>query len=132
MTEHEFEMEELTRKLNAARAAIALQDQTIVVLVHEIVKECPDRKIVKIWIMELRDRSIGRLVEMEEPMPNYGDVFTIEEFEQDCLSGALIDYDGTGRYMIDGKTQTMVPCRPSDIAAGIKLQGFSHVAWYNK
>lgn len=56
-------------------------------------------------------------------------VMTIEEFEEYCKSGYLIDYDGFGYPVRDGK-YAKIHIRPSkrdDIP-----KDATHVVWYNR
>jgi hypothetical protein len=66
-----------------------------------------------------------------EPLPDYGDLFTLKEFEQDCKSGMLIDYDGTGYYAFKDEMSDK-PANPSYFKAGDIDRDFTHVMWFNK
>ena len=37
------------------------------------------------------------------PIPEYGDLMTIEEFIKNCEDGIFIDYDGSGYYALKGQ-----------------------------
>jgi hypothetical protein len=65
------------------------------------------------------------------PIPDYGDVFTLDEFVRSCKSHSIIDYDGSGEYAIDGK-MTGVAAVPSCIVAGEVETQFTHVVWFSK
>ena len=61
----------------------------------------------------------------------FGDLFTLEEFEQLCRDGSFIDNDGHGKYS-DGKLVSNIRIIPSDVTHGKVLMGWTHVVWYNK
>jgi hypothetical protein len=66
------------------------------------------------------------------PMPDYGDLMTVEEFRSRVESGGFIDYDGFGDLATeDGVSDIQV--RPSNFeeVAAIYHQ-FTHVCWYNR
>jgi hypothetical protein len=68
-------------------------------------------------------------------LSKYGDLFTLEEFKNDCLEGYFNNYDGTGLYS-DGVYEYGNPwentARPSDFISGKNRTDFSHVVWFNK
>ncbi len=66
-----------------------------------------------------------------KPTPEYGDLFTIEEFIKMVNSGSFIDYDGSGNYS-NGTEMTDIEVWPSDIAAGNIKKEWSHVVWFNR
>lgn len=71
-------------------------------------------------------------VEFEQPIPDYGDVFTIEEFKKDCDAGLFVNSDGMGYYGFKDMMSS-VPCYPSKIRTGEKtVIKFTHVIWFNK
>ncbi len=58
------------------------------------------------------------------------DVMTIAEFKALCDDGCIVNSDGTGLYVVDGKEvgnpfDDCVDCRNIDETKG------THVAWYN-
>jgi len=61
----------------------------------------------------------------------FGDLFTLEEFEQLCKDGSFMDNDGHGKYS-DGKLVSNIKINPSDVTHGKVLMGWTHVVWYNK
>jgi len=71
----------------------------------------------------------------KEPIPDYGELFTIEEFKEYCDDGSFIDYDETGRYS-DGKFIYGDPwndtANPSDFVKGNINMEFTHVMWFNR
>jgi len=89
-------------------------------------------------------REIIQISIPANPHPDFGDLFTFEQFVKDCDGGCLIDYDGTGRFATaDGETDINV--KPSDVTikpselyeSGVSGRfrfqtTFSHVMWYNK
>lgn len=68
-----------------------------------------------------------------------GELMTVEEFKQACIVGALIDYDGMGDLVKDGKIITppapegsffpkwVYPSRRHEIPEDV-----THILWYNK
>jgi hypothetical protein len=71
---------------------------------------------------------------MEYPIPDYGDLFTIQEFIEMVKSGCFVNDDGTGYYATDLAYDRDAIARPSDIYKGIVLKGYghTHVVWFNK
>ena len=66
-----------------------------------------------------------------EPLPDYGDHMTFEQFKQACESGCFIDYDGSGNYA--NETQmTDIGISPSDFEDNTYLTNYSHVVWFNR
>ena len=45
--------------------------------------------------------------------------------------GLLVDYDGHGRYA-NGMMMSPELIYPSDVIKGVVLEGWTHVAWFNK
>lgn len=67
-----------------------------------------------------------------DELPDYGDVYSIEEFKGMCECGGFIDYDGHGNYVKDGK-ESNVMVKPSDIMAGfVRDKEFDSVVWFNR
>jgi hypothetical protein len=66
-----------------------------------------------------------------EPIPDYADLMTLEEFAAGCRCTAYTAYDGHGYY---ATTERMSAIRvvPARIASGEIEPGFTHVAWFNK
>lgn len=65
-----------------------------------------------------------------EPVPDWADLMTLQEFVDAVSCGFFIDDDGIGRYVRDGLMYGDV--RPSDIRSGPTVVEFTHVAWFNK
>jgi hypothetical protein len=68
--------------------------------------------------------------EYTEKLPDYGDLMTIKDFRDACSVGALIDYDGTGYPVKDGKMARNVNVLPSKRNRIPKSA--THVMWFNK
>jgi hypothetical protein len=66
-----------------------------------------------------------------EPIPDYGDHMTIEEFIDACHGGGITDHDGSACYAT-AKHMYDVPAVPSVIAAAGPDRRFTHVVWFNK
>lgn len=64
-------------------------------------------------------------------LPNYGDLFTLEKFIEDCEKGYFIDYDGHGYYATDNMISD-IKVKPSFIKKGQVLRQFSHIMWFNR
>lgn len=64
-------------------------------------------------------------------IPSYADVMKLIDFIECVKEGVFIDYDGDGRYCIDGK-ETDIEIYPSDVNHGAIRWEFDSVAWYNK
>ena len=64
-----------------------------------------------------------------EDIPNYGDLFTLEEWLKDCKNGFLIDYDGFG-HPSDGKYMSNVFMKPSK--RNDYPEGTTHIVWFNR
>lgn len=65
------------------------------------------------------------------PIPDYGDLMTIQEFISCVQSGGFIDYDGFGNYS-DGVIMYDDELRPSDITKRNCLKNYSHIVWFNR
>jgi hypothetical protein len=66
-----------------------------------------------------------------EPIPNYGDHMTIEEFREYVRSGLFTDYDGMGYYATATEiSDEMVDL--SEIKVGYKPEKYTYVVWFNK
>jgi hypothetical protein len=66
-----------------------------------------------------------------EPIPDYGEHMTIQEFNACCLSGAFTDDDGLACYAT--KTQmTDIKVCPSDFEfTSINNHPYTHIVWFN-
>lgn len=62
------------------------------------------------------------------PMSKYGDLMTIEEFEENLRDGCINRYDGSGYYAFADKVSDLhVNFDPDELD-----KDFTHVAWFNK
>lgn len=66
-----------------------------------------------------------------EPIPDYGDLMTLEEFIDSCECGGFIDYDGDGYYST-GTEMSTLEISPSDVIAKKFRKDFTHVVWFNR
>jgi hypothetical protein len=68
-------------------------------------------------------------------LPEYGDLFTLQEFIEKCGLGYFVDTDGSGYYS-DGRVYwTDEPANPSDMVRfrGVKFNlRHRFVIWFNK
>ena len=69
--------------------------------------------------------GVAKRVEFSS-IPEYGDVMTMDEFEECVAGGLLTPYDGSGYYAVDGQM--------SDVSVwSVARPGqFTHVVWFNK
>jgi hypothetical protein len=68
---------------------------------------------------------------MSEPIPDYGDLMTLDNFIHTCKNGCFNDYDGFGNYS-DGEILSDIEVSPSDILHGNIRYEWTHVVWFNK
>lgn len=68
--------------------------------------------------------------EYDEPIPDYAEILTVEEFKLACEAGAYIDYDGYGYAIKNGFMNTNIWIYPSKLDE-IPLDA-SHICWFNK
>ncbi len=61
----------------------------------------------------------------ESPLPEFGDVFTVSEFEDMVKEGLIIDDDGHGYWIKDGKSSR-------DDVFSSKKEDADGVIWFNK
>lgn len=66
-----------------------------------------------------------------KPLPDYGDLITIEDFEYAVLHNAFIDYDGYGYYAMKDKMSD-VKIWPSKFEEKGRDNRFTHVVWFNR
>jgi hypothetical protein len=60
-----------------------------------------------------------------DPLPEYGDVFTISEFEEMVEDGSIIDDDGHGYWIKNGKSS-------KDDVFYTEKEDADGVIWFNK
>lgn len=69
---------------------------------------------------------------MIKEIPDYGEVFHLDQFIEDCKHNTYIDYDGSGYYS-DGKVMfTDEQVLPSDIVRGKINYSYKFVIWFNR
>ena len=61
----------------------------------------------------------------DQPLPDYGDLMTAEEFTACVDSGSFIPDDGTGYWVKDG-------LESRDEVFASEVEDATHVMWYNK
>ena len=66
----------------------------------------------------------------DEPVSDYADVMTVEEFIGCCDVGAFIDYDGFGHPVKGDAMAGDLEIKPS--RSGLIPADATHVAWYNR
>lgn len=60
-----------------------------------------------------------------------GDLFTLEDFLEDCYCGGLIDYDGFGYYATETHVTDIV-VKPSDVFDENFKCDYPNVMWFNR
>jgi len=74
--------------------------------------------------------TVSKLLNLE-PIPQYGDIFTLDEFVKCVEDGSFMDHDGSGNYATEtGMSNKDV--YPSDIKSGNIDRKWTHVVWFNK
>ena len=81
-------------------------------------------------MLHLADR-LEKIINLQ-PMPDYGDLYTIDEFLDHVKSGGITDNDGSAyAALADGRTSIEVS--PRGVLYGQLIgTGFTHIAWFNK
>jgi len=64
-------------------------------------------------------------------IPDYGDLMTVEQFEDGVRSTCFTDDDGHGFYASETRMSD-TPCTPSDVRRLGINKSFTHVVWFNK
>jgi len=83
------------------------------------------------------------------PLPDYGSLYTLEEFIELCEDGSFIDYDGYGCYAFKDKMSDKC-IHPSDVTGNYSWfdfntgefnskkipvnidKNFTHILWFNR
>jgi len=80
------------------------------------------------------------------PLPDYGDLMTLEAFQEACKSGGFIDYDGEG-HPVGVESGTYVPPNAPFLKGHLRMdpnvtvcasecddvpEGTTHVVWFNR
>lgn len=65
-------------------------------------------------------------------LPTYGDIFSLDKFIEACNTHCLIDWDGTGYYVLGDMMDRDAEARPSDIVRGNINRQYTDVIWFNK
>ena len=78
-----------------------------------------------------RLEALEKIINLQ-PMPDYGDLYTIDEFLDHVKSGGITDNDGSAyAALADGRTSIEVS--PRGVLYGQLIgTGFTHIAWFNK
>lgn len=86
-----------------------------------------------VWYFELRKRRRKRVLSDEdsEPIPDYGDLMTLEKFKEAVACGGFIDYDGTGRLATKTR-MSEIHISPSGVKDFVFPEWATHVVWFNK
>lgn len=69
------------------------------------------------------------MIDYTEPVPDYGDLMTVEEFRAAVAAGYFNDYDGNGEASNGTHVGTWIiyPSEVDKIPPGV-----THVVWFNK
>jgi len=70
------------------------------------------------------------MIEYNEKLTDFGDLFTVEEFIELCKSGGFIDYDGFGYPVKNKKMNSDFIIFPSEFENIPK--DATHIIWYNR
>lgn len=73
----------------------------------------------------------GEVSSQLSPIPDECDLMTIQEFIDSVKDGLFNDDDGHGRYA-NGLLMSPEMIYPSDVVKGVVLEGWTHIAWFNK
>ncbi|NJL70805.1 MAG: hypothetical protein HC888_03950 [Candidatus Competibacteraceae bacterium] len=76
--------------------------------------------------LEQLDPNFGKPRSSKHPLPDYGDLFPIDEWKEAVKNGSFIPYDGTGYYA----TETEMDIDTDSFEPPPKWA--THVAWFNK
>lgn len=68
---------------------------------------------------------------LEDDIPSYGDLMTLQKFVSSCKGGGFCNSDGWGNYATKDKMSD-IEVYPSDIIAGVYREDFTHVVWFNR
>lgn len=60
------------------------------------------------------------------PLPKYGAVYTVEEFQELLDDGSLVNYDGDGHWVLNNQYS-----REDEVFSSLPLDA-THVIWFNK
>jgi len=66
----------------------------------------------------------------DKPLPDYGELISVDRFRAAVLAGNLIDYDGTGHPVRDGRMDGKHYVYPSD--PGSVPEDATHIMWFNR
>lgn len=69
-----------------------------------------------------------------KPLPDYGDLYEIDDFQKNCKYNYFIDYDGTGYFATEKEYDNLFYIKPSDIVKKDFKKPYwaTHVVWFNK
>ena len=69
-----------------------------------------------------------------EPIPDYGDLMTKEDFFERCQIGAFINYDGFGHFASKHFMSGGVDIKPSMVKNNTlpDHSHFTHIVWFNR
>lgn len=68
---------------------------------------------------------------MTRPIPDYGEIFLLNEFVEAVQHGIFCDDDGSGYYAIETEYYDDKPANPSDVFYYPQTV-YTHVMWFNK
>jgi len=67
-----------------------------------------------------------------EPLPDYGELFSIDEFNRALRAGLFNNYDGHGYYATKTHMSTVYIAPSKFSIATARLMNATHVMWFNK
>lgn len=129
------------------------EEINVVVNGHALVQDGPLKKSLvdgDIWIYDVNEESHVEFLEDTtllvikspsipgdkhyniEKLPDYGDLYTCEEFELMVNNCYVTDYDGFGCWANETKYQPHIRIKPSEFLKMNKIDWATHVIWFNK
>lgn len=67
-----------------------------------------------------------------EPIPKYGDVYSMEDFKENCDCGGFINYDGFAHPIVNSMMDEDVMIKPSQVKKGKYVKKYESVVWFNR
>lgn len=77
-----------------------------------------------------RERRLTMEPKFEE-LSDFGSLMSLKDFIENCKDGSFIDYDGSGRYVKDGK-ESNISIYPSDVKNKSIRTDFDQIIWFNR
>lgn len=65
-------------------------------------------------------------------IPDYGDLFTMDEFLEHCKSGLIMNDDGSGYFALEDKWTRDLRVYPNTFPTTPIRPLYTHIIWFNK